>query len=260
MRRLLIAFLACIALPAWAGVTYEFRSTSSGMRESALTGRVTAEGSHMRMDLTSGDDFLFKANSFVLTNDGGRTLQVFDPTAKTYYIISLNDLMAQPGSMLGNLGGSVKFQNPKVSVRDLGAGETISGYPTHHAIVDAEYDVAIDVMGNQMTSHMTMSTESWTTDRLEAAAANFLQTKEMRTGFADLDKLLDAQAKAINGRFPVKQVTTIHVQQGGADLKSITTSEVANIEKKPIAASTFQEPTGYTKVDDPISRMMKNLK
>jgi len=261
MKRLLITFASTLlSLPVFAGITYDFRSTTSGMREGSLAGTVSADGSNMRMDLKSGDNFLFKDNAVILSTDGGKTLTVFDPAAKTYYSININELAQQPGAALASMGGSVKFQNPKVSVKDLGAAETLSGFPTHHAIVDASYDIAIDMMGNQMTSHMTMTTESWTTDQIRHEFANFIQEKNLHTGFADLDKLLEAQAAAIEGRFPLKQVTTLHVQQGTADLTSTTTSEVFNVATHTVPASLFTASGGYTKVDDPLSRMLKNLK
>ena len=260
MKRFIAVVVALIALPLAAGVTYDFRSSSSGVREGTLAGTVSVEGKNVRLDVKTGDSFLFKDNSVILSTDGGRTLSVFDPALKTFYVINLNTLVGDSSSVLGALGGSVKFTNQKVSVRDLGAAETIGGYPTKHAAVDASYDIAIDVMGTAMTTHMTMTTESWTTDRLSSEFMNFMQMKNTRTGFGELDKLIEAQSAATNGRFPLKQVTTIHIAQGGNDLASTTTSEVTNIEKKTVAASTFAPPSGYTKVDDPISRMMKNMK
>lgn len=260
MKRFVTVIAALVALPLAAGVTYQFQSSSNGVRQGNLAGTVFVDGTNVRLDVKSGDNFLFKDNSIVLSNDGGRTLSVFDPAGKTYYVINLTSLLGNSGSLLSSLGASVKFTNPKVAVRNLGAAEPVAGYPTNHSALDASYDINVDMMGNTMTSHMTMTTESWTTDRLSGEFMNFMQMKNMRTGFDDLDKLIEAQSSAINGRFPLKQVTTIHIAQGGADMTTTTTSEVSNVEKKALSAATFAAPAGYTKVDDPITRMTKNLK
>lgn len=260
MKRILAVVFAMLTLPLFGGVTYDFRSSSTGVRQGTLAGTVTVEGSSLRMDIKTGDNFLFKDNALVLSNDGGRTLSIFNPAAKTYYAMNLNDLLGSSTGILTTLGGSVKFTNPKVSVRDLGPGEPMAGFPTRHAAVDASYDINIEVMGNQMTTHMTTSTESWTTDRVSAEFMNFMQMKSTRTGFGDLDKLIEAQAAAINGRFPLKQVTTIRIRQNGSEMTSTTTSEVSNIVMKPIAKAVFVMPSGYTKVDDPMTRMMKTMR
>ena len=258
----LAPLLFLLTVPAWAGVTYEFQSASTGVANGVLSGKVAVDSGRVRMDMKSGDNFMFKENTFILSNDGGKTLSVYDPSARTYYIVNLQDLLGMNGGLLGSLGGmfSVNFSNPTVTVKDLGDGGTIEGYPTKHALVNAAYDIAIDAMGNKATTHITMSTELWSTDKLGAEYSNFLQAKGLRTGYPELDKLIETQSGAINGRFPLKEVTTIHLAQNGGDITTTNTSTVSNIETKTLAASTFAAPAGYVKVDDPISRMMKNLK
>jgi hypothetical protein len=146
-----------------------------------------------------------------------------------------------------------------VAIRDAGEGETIEGFPTRKSVLDASYDISIDAMGQKLVTHMTMSTESWTTDQLSGEFTNFMQMKSFHTGFEGLDKLIDAQSDAIRGRFPLKQVTTMHIAQGNSDMTSSTTSTVSAIQRKTIAASQFVLPSGYTKVEDPISRMAKQM-
>ncbi len=262
MKRFLVIALALLAFPATAAVTYNFETVTTGLRQGTLAGAVAVDGAKLRMDISTGDNFLFKNNSLVLSNDGGNTLTVVDPTARTYYVIKLNDLIGSSTSMLSGVGGMFKlnFVNPRVSVRNLGAGPAVEGYPTQRSVVDASYDISFDAMGTKMTMNMAMTTESWSTDRLGSEFINFLQLKNLRTGFEQLDKLIDAQSGAIKGRFPLKQVTTVQVKQGNSDVKSVSTSTVTRIQKKDIAAPFFTMPSGFAKVDDPITRMMKNLK
>lgn len=250
-----------LALPARAGVTYQFESVSNGLNSATLSGVVSVEGSNVRMDVKSGDNLFFKDGSTVLSKDAGKTLSVFDPATKTYYVVHLDDLVSA-GGLLNQGAGMFKltFSNAKVAVTELGDGGTISGYPTKRARLVASYDIGVNAMGTTITSHMSMTTDSWTTDRLGPEFATFLQAKGLRTGNAEVDQLIAAQSGAIAGRFPLKQVTTLSVQQGnGGELSSSTTSTVTNVEKKTLPITAFTAPSGFTKVDDPVTRLIRTI-
>ncbi|HEY8131482.1 MAG TPA: DUF4412 domain-containing protein [Thermoanaerobaculia bacterium] len=255
-----VMVMMALACSAFAGVTYKVQSSTTGVRNVTIAGNVAVEGSRLRMDVTSGDNMLFKDNSVVLSNDGGKTMSVLDPSTKNYYDLQIEQVLGSTAGMLRNLSDMVKvtFDNPQVNFRDGGNGGTVQGYPTRKFTVDAAYDMNIDAMGSKMTTHMTMSTESWTTDQLAAELSSFLQTRGLRTGVEGVDRLIEAQS-GVRG-FPLKQVSTVHVNQRGNDLTMVTTSTVTNIQKKTIDAAQFAMPAGYTKVDDPVTRMMNQLK
>lgn len=262
MKRLLLVALCLTVVPAQAAMTYNFETVTTGLRKGTLAGSVTVDGARLRMDIASGDDFLFKNNSRVLSSDGGRTLTVIDPVARTYYVMELEKLIGSTTAMMGGVSSMFKlgFANPRLSVRDLGLGPNLAGYPTKRSLVDASYDVTIDAMGTKMTMNMAMRTESWSTDKLGAGLANFLQIRNVRTGFPQLDTLIEAQSAAVKGLFPLKQVTTFRIRQGNSDLTSVSTSTVSNIQQKKVAPIFFAMPPKLIKVDDPITRMTKNLR
>jgi Domain of unknown function (DUF4412) len=252
-----LLLLLAAATSALGGVTYKVQSSTTGLRNTTIAGTVAVDGQRMRMDVATGDNLLFKDNSIVLSSDGGKTMSVFDPATKTYYEMQLDQMIgAAMAGLRSNPMFNVAFENPTVAVRDEGDGEPIEGYRTHKSALDASYDIAIDAMGQKITSHLDMRTESWTTDQLSGEFANFLQQRGIHTGIPEIDKLIDAQRGAVKG-FPLKQISNIKVNQGGNDTTMTTTATVSNIEKKNIAASQFVMPTGYTKVDDPVSKMMK---
>ena len=62
---------------------------------------------------------------------------------------------------------------------------------------------------------------------------------------------------SLKGRFPLKQVTTVHLVQNGHDIATTTTATVSNIKQKAIDAATFAAPEGYTRVDNPLEAMKK---
>src|SRR5438132_9705504 len=252
-----VLFFLTAATSALAGVTYKVQSATNGLRNVTIAGTVSVDGPRMRMDVTTGDNLLFKDNSIVLSTDGGKTMTVIDPAAKTYYEIQLDQMIgAATASLQGNPMFKVAFENPTVAVNDEGAGEPIEGYRTRKSALNAYHDIAIDAMGQKSTSHLDMHTESWTTDQLSAEFANFLQQRSIRTGIPEIDKIIDAQSGSMKG-FPLKQVSVVKVNQGGNDVTMTTVATVSNIEKKDIAASLFVAPAGYTKVDDPVSKMLK---
>ena len=259
MKRLLpIAAAILFASSAFGGMTYKVQSATTGFRSVTMVGTVAVDGPRMRMDISNGDKLLFKDNSIVFSTDGGKTMTVVDPSTKTYYEMQLDQLVSGAGSLLkGNPMIKISFENPKVTVHDGGDGGTIEGYPTHKSTLDASYDIVIDAMGTQMTSHMQMTTESWTTDQLSSEFSNFLQAKNMRTGVEALDKLIEAQS-ALKG-FPLKQVSIMQTNQNGRDMTMTTTATVTDILKKDIDAAQFTVPDRYTKVDDPLSKIAKGL-
>jgi outer membrane lipoprotein-sorting protein len=261
MKRLCIILLFTVSSSAFAGLTYKTQSSTTGMQNINIVGTVSVEGSHMRLDVAKGDNMMFKDNAVVLSNNGGKTLSVYDPAARTYFDLQLQDLIGNTSAMLRNLGDMVKFSfdNPQVSVRDAGDGGSIEGFPTHKYVLDASYDMNIDAMGQKLTTHMTMNTETWTTEQLSSEMTNFLQMRGIRTGIEGIDKLIEAQSTNMHG-FPLKQISTVHISQGGNDMTMTTTSSVTDVVKKTIDASNFAAPAGYTKVDDPITKMIKAMK
>lgn len=245
MRRLLpllfVAFTALSALSARAGATYELRSETSGAP--AMTALVSVDGPHLRMDVRSGDAVLFRAGTVVLSDDGGKTLKVIDPKAKTYFVIAADAAFSKAATMFATLG--MTFRNPRVSTRDLGSAGTVAGFPARRTIVNASCDV---VMGERSKSEVTLVAETWSSDRINAAYGNALQSTAAHTGIAALDRMLDASAAK---RFPLKQVTTLRLMS----MEFVTTSTVTNFREAPVAASTFAVPSGLRRVDSPLDRL-----
>jgi len=255
-RMILAAIFAVMAQSAFAGMTYKVESVSSGMREGTMSGTVEVEGKNVRFNIAQGDGIVFKDSSYLIATDGGKKMSIVDPAEKTYFDMGIDQLTGGAGM----LGGMMKMRisNPQVSVRDLGAGDTIEGYATKKKAIDISYDMTIDMMGQTMAMSMSTSTQSWITDQIPTESATFLQTGELHTGLDDVDKLIAAQAKAFTG-FPLKQITTIHMTQNGSKMELTTTTNVSGIEKKSIAASEFVVPAAFTKTDSPMEKMMKAM-
>lgn len=256
MKRLFcVLILSFAAHSAAAGVAYQFVSETSGMTRQKLAGQVVVEGPRMRVDFSAGDGMLFSAGSRVVSGDGGQTLTVLDPQAKTFYTIDLGSILGGSNSMLRQMGDLVRLdvRNPKASVRDRGRGPTIEGYPTRKSAVASSYEMLIDALGQKMTMTMNSATDVWWTDRLGAELTNFLQARGVRTGIDAVDKILALQTTSIQG-FPLRQVTTTRIVMNGKTMTSTTTSNVSSIRQVTASPAEFAIPPGYKKVPSPMEK------
>ena len=258
MRRLsLLALVFFLAAPAlFAGLAYNFESTTTGVRTQTMSGTVRVEGSNVRVDLTRGDGMFFKDGAVVVSTDGGKTLSVIEDATRSYYELNLTDLLGDLGGVMKRFGGAISLdvRNPKVNVRDRGNAGKLEGYAVRQSTVESEYDVIMNMMGQKMPIRVAMSTDVFWTGALSSEFTNFMQMRGVRTGIDAVDKILAAQTASIKG-FPLKQVTRTNVN----DMKSTTTSIVTGIRPSKIEPSKFAVPAGYTKSESPVQKMMRQF-
>lgn len=260
MQRILTAFLvAAFATSAFAGITYKFNSTTTGMAEKTFAGVAKSDGTRSRIDVTESDDTMFPAGAIVLSSGG--TITVLDPAKKTYYSFDLDKYVKQSLG-LAQMSPLMKmdFGKPQASVHDDGAAGTISGYPAHRSTIATSVDITSSLLGGeQMKVTVANTSVVWLTDKLPASAANIFQMSRVQTGVPAIDKVLESTA-SLKG-FPLKQVTTSRVSVNGGDpMESTTTSTVSDIhENATVAPAEFAMPSGYTKVEDPVTSMMKSI-
>lgn len=240
--------IAFVALHATAGITYDFRTSTSGMQASEQQGHVSVDGSNVRLEFRSGDGAMFHDGTVALSHDGGNKLQVLDPAEKTYWELDVTSITP------AGLADMLKMTNEKVNVKDAGNGGTVEGYPTHHKVITASADMS--VAGAPAGMHIELTMESWTTDKIPPEAAAFLQRRLGSTGLPMLDKLIAAQSEAVKG-FPLKQITKMNVAQNGSTMIEMTsTTNVSNVKTASLAPAMFAVPAGYRKVASPVEKLM----
>lgn len=228
-RILSVVFLIFCAHEIFGGVAYRFETVTSGLGEQRISGTVESEGPRMRVNLTAGDGVTFPNGAFVLTD--GSHVTVFDPSTKTYYDVTF-DPLAPLKSMLGD---AVSISNQHSSVRDLGNG---------HSITQSSYDMNVALMDKKVAMHVAITTESWTTDKYPASAS--------------IGKVLTPDTAAPKG-FPLKQVSTFHIDQNGQPIEVTSTTTVSDVVTKPIPATDLAMPSGYRKVESPLEKAMKSM-
>src|SRR5947199_4831626 len=103
MRHSLAALLLAAA-PLFGGTTYDFHSETTGMQQISIDGNVAVDGANARMNVTRGDGMLFKDGSIVLSRDGGKTIDIFDPASKTYFELTVDQMTAGIAGTMKNAG------------------------------------------------------------------------------------------------------------------------------------------------------------
>jgi len=239
--------IALVALDATAGITYDFRTTTSGLQASEQNGHVSVDGTNLRMEFVAGDGAMFQDGAVAISHNAGGKIDVLDSQNKTYWELDIESLKA------GAIADMVKMSNEKVDVKDAGDGGKIEGYPTQHKIVTASADMTV---GNAPAMRLELTMESWTTEKIPVAAAAFFQRHFGSTGLPMLDKLIAVQSDQVKG-FPLKQVTNIKVVQpgGAANMEMTSTTSVTNVKTKAIAPALFTIPADYKKTQNPLEKI-----
>ena len=249
-RTVAVIAFAAISVSARAGVTYNFASVSSGPRETVVAGVATADHGHMRLDITRGDGVVLRSNTVALSIEGGHALRIIDPSSRTYYDVDLAQLLGGISALVKQLGGHVtlKVQNVRVSVGEPGDGGTIEGYATRRGRIDSEYDLELDAWGQKSTVHVATEVQSWTTDALPAEITPVFQLSGMKSGIADIDKLIESQGGAARG-FPLKQITSVRTNE----IQSTTTMTVSGIRRVTVDAAAFETPRRFRRARNPFA-------
>ncbi|HSN69159.1 MAG TPA: DUF4412 domain-containing protein [Thermoanaerobaculia bacterium] len=259
MKRTLLALLLLLVAPILrAGVTYDFSMATKGGAAPTLSGTASVDGASSRVELTRGDGFLFKDGAIVLSADGGKTLRVLDPKAKTYYTLSFDDLFATAGALMKSMGSMMRLSisNQKVDVKSAGPGEKIEGYATRKYEIATSYDMKMTVLGSEMASSIAMETAIWATPELDADYAVFLQDKSIRTGIEEIDSLIAAQSQGVKG-FPLRQITTMRTTQRGKTVEQTTTMTISKIRTGAVDSAAFAIPKDYTEGKSPLQDLQQ---
>jgi hypothetical protein len=108
-----------------------------------------------------------------------------------------------------------------------------------------------------MSSRVEMRTDVWTTPKLSADYATFVQSRGLRTGIEAIDALIEGQSKGVKG-FPLRQITTVRTTQRGRVDEQTTTVSISKIREGAIPPAAFEIPKGFSEKPSPIEAMTKS--
>ena len=242
----------CAAGTTWAGMSFTSVTTTEGGkdgRQESLQTDLKVEGANLRMDIRAGNQPMMKAGNFMLTQDGGKTMYLFDAERKTYMKMDMEALQGMAGGMMQMAGGMMKmnFRDLKVEKISESKGPTVAGLPTTHYQFKTTYTLEMSFMGQKTATPTQVDEELWVTDKMPDAGFKAWRDQQMmRTGNKDLDALMKAEMEKVKG-FPLKRmaVTTVQDTRHGPKVTK-TMMEVTQLKEEKIPAAQFIIPAGYT--------------
>jgi hypothetical protein len=230
--------------------TSENRVENEGQQPQTYTVEGWVEGDGARVVFKGGMAGAgIPAGSSIVSKDGGKTLYLVDPEAKTYSRFDLEALLGAAGSIMNAMGGVVrmKIEDKKVDARPPVDGGNLLGYPTRRYVFDTAYTLAMSVLGMKHRMRTVTHEEIWTTTSLkDPGFGAWLAKRAQKTGYPELDELIAMAMHDVEG-VPLKQVTeTMTTDKSGKTQRTVQTMQVTALEEAPVDASMFEVPAGYT--------------
>ncbi len=251
-RSIAAAALFLAAAPGFAGIHY--KATTTTQDAAAKTHQIKVEswvsGDNAKVVfLESGGNPVAQEGTYILTQDGGRTLYLVNPEEKTYAKWDLQGMLGTMGAVMNGMGPLLKiqFSNVKVEKVSEGDGGTVLGLPARNSKYRTSYTMTIKVLGMGNTSDVVTEQDVWATTKLQDAGLGvWLRAEPPRTGNAEFDKLVSADAYKLTG-FPLKivAVSTTTSKKGKAQTTR-STMEVTQLDANAaVPATAFEIPKGY---------------
>lgn len=272
-----IPLVFAAATPFTDGMTYEFQiksqSTRTGNKEQVtMRGRGTYAGDEAKIEIleagssTGGSESFGGKGGYFIVKGGGKEMYLVSPKDKQYMKWDIANMFAGMAKMMNAVGGLVKMQmsDVKIDAQDLGAGETVQGYPTHHFRMTQNYTMTASVFGRS-----TKTTNATTTDYYFAPAlkiANpFVSNSDQMAMASSMDifnnpdfknQMMAAQAKIRKTGIPLKTVTTtVSTDSKGKTETTVSTMEMINFIKTNVPSSAFAIPSDYKMMEMPSMNM-----
>ena len=192
-------------------------------------------GERAKIEFVASDNAAMPPGTYLVTQDGGKTLYFVNPEQKTYAEWNLDQMLQTLGSVMQAMGPLLKFEISDVHVEKLGdePGPELLGLPTRHYRYRTTYDMKIKVMGMGRSSAVDRMQDLWTTQALgDPGLGVWLRKEPPTTGDPDLDKLIATEMAKIQG-FPLKTVevsTTTDAKKGSKSETRIET-EVTTLDR-----------------------------
>jgi hypothetical protein len=267
-----IPLVFAAALPVTDGMSYEFvmKSTSKqtgGKETVTLRGRGTYAGDDAKLEIldasaSGGSDVFGGKGSYFIVRNGGQEMLLVDPSQKQYMKWDIATMFAGMSKVLNAVGGLVKMQisDIKIDAQDMGAGETVQGYPTRHIRMVQNYTVSASMFGKTSKNRSETTTDYYFAPSLRIANP-FVTNSSQMAMLAQFDMFKNPdyqnQLKAANDKLPKNGVplktvtTTVTTDEKGKSETSTAIMEMVNFKASNIPASTFAIPSDYKMIEMP---------
>jgi hypothetical protein len=255
--------------PALAGgTTYEFivhgqTAQSGGTDKVMMRGRGAFAGGDGRIDILetmSPSGTFGSAGSYFLIRDGGKKMLMVDPANKQYMEWDMASMLAGMSKLVNAVGGMVKMEmsDIKIDSKNLGAGETLEGYPTVHYQMVENYTMTTKIFGRSSKNRTETTADYFFAPKLKGLSNPFMSNSRAMAQSFDMFNNPDYKAQMaaamakIEFGVPLKMVMhTVSTDDKGKQMTSIVTSEMKNFRNVDIPKSTFAIPDDYKLIEMP---------
>jgi hypothetical protein len=257
MKRVLPVVLAAVVwVPAaFAAVEYDFHQINTSEIEQIpsgdLNGHAIIDGERWRVDFVGGTTY--PPGTYVVSNNGSRTLLFVDPLSKSFTEVNVAAAAAYMGS------SKISVTNAKCDIDKLDDHPIVAGYPTDHYRMTVSYDLTVTMGSLPVKQNVQTVVDEWTTNAFGEVGQTFISDRGMKTGNSAIDDLVDQENAKIKG-LALKQrveITTTNKTAVPADSKlkiSPTRKQmrdflITSIRRMEPEPSSFVVPAAYTKSD-----------
>jgi hypothetical protein len=257
MKRVLPVVLAAVVwVPAaFAAIEYDFHQINTSEIEQLpsgdLNGHAIIDGERWRVDFVGGTTY--PPGTYVVSNNGSRTLLFVDPLSKSFTEVNVAAAAAYMGS------SKISVANAKSNIERLEDHPIVAGYPTDHYRMTVSYDMTVAMGALPVSQSVQTTVDEWTTAAFGEQGNTFLSDRGTKTGNSTIDDLVDQENAKIKG-LALKQrieITTTNKTSIPAEskLKINPTRKqtrdfiITSIKRMEPQASSFVVPAAYTKSD-----------
>jgi len=246
----MLVLFVCVA-PCLAGITYTAivrDDTPVGTKAVAQNGTIHgwASGQRGKVEFIGGGNPMMASGSYLITNNGGKTLYLVDPSKKTYTVIDTQAMLDASGGMMQSMRANLKMEieSPRIEKLLEENGGLVAGLPTRHFKYRTTYTMIVHFMGAHR-SVTTIEEDIWATTRvLDPAIGLWLKKQPPSTGDEQLDSLIASEMSKVAG-FPLKRVSVTTTENDGTKQTFRNEMEVTQLKVVPVPLSKFRIPVSY---------------
>jgi hypothetical protein len=240
---LIIAILTVVsACQSQAGLTFTSVTRTEGDDKAShlqkMTVKAAVQVTQGKFEIEHSGNPLLPSGSYLLTKNGGATLQLVHPKTKTYQDLDIKSMAA-----LAQHAANVTFANPKVQKVLDEDGPKILEYPTRHCKLLISYSI----MGTGPITEVTVEEEVWICQKFNDIALGVMaKFTDFKTGNQLIDDLMTVEKAKLQG-FALKSIVTTTTKNPGKNtpVSGKVETEITDIKETNIDASVFQVPADY---------------
>ncbi len=270
MRTSMVCGIALLSLAgvANAGIFYRAETTVQTASRSKIqrtTVDAWVDGDKAKVLFRESQNPMTGQGSYLLTQDGGKTLFLVNPEERTYAEIDVEAMIGLLGSLNSGLGGmmEIEFSEPDVEILGEEDGDEILGFETRHYRVRSSFGVKMKVFGMKRSQETETFQDIWVTDEFkDPALAVWLRKDPPSTGDKNLDQIIAAEVGKLEG-FPLltrSVSTSVGGRKGKRKTTTTTTTEVVELKEMKIAPEKFVLPPEFEKTELVAPGLMDSFK